>query len=165
MMNFNANEIFRIGMEIELNGKTFYQTAAGACKDKDAKAVLEYLRDEEMKHYHTFSRLREDMPQGARTQTVFDPDGQLAMYLKALADTRIFTNETGASNVARKCKTTADVFKAALQFEKDSVLMFQAMKDMTRPEWGQEQIDLLIAAEQEHVRRISAALATAQQKA
>jgi rubrerythrin len=159
MLSFSADEIFKIGMEIELNGKTFYDTAAGACEDPDAKQVMEYLRDEEQKHYDSFSTMREALPEGAKTETVFDPDGQMGMYLKALADSRVFTSETQASDLAKTCNAPAEVFQVALRFEKDSVLLFQTMKEATKPEWGQDKIDLLIEAEKEHIRKISEALA------
>ena len=155
---FSADEIFRIGMDVELNGRAFYEAAVEQSESEEAKAMLKHLGDEEVAHYETFSKMREQLPPQAKTETVFDPDGQLSAYLKALADSRVFTNETQAAEVARGCKTAADVLRVALGFEKDSVLMFQAMKEMTRADLGKEKIDGLIRSEKDHISTLSKAL-------
>jgi rubrerythrin len=158
MLGFNADEIFRIGMEIELNGKAFYQAAVESSVDKEAKAIFEYLRDEEAKHYDIFSKMRGKLPEGAKAQTVFDPDDEMALYIKALADSRVFTTESEAARVAKSCKTPVEVLRAAFQFEKDTILLFESMKKVTKVEWGQEKIDDLIDEEKGHIRKISAIL-------
>ncbi|MEW6356490.1 MAG: hypothetical protein AB1696_09200 [Planctomycetota bacterium] len=158
-IGFSADEVFKIGMEVELNGEAFYDAALELCKARETKKTIKYLRDEEQKHYATFALMRDQLPAAARAATVFDPDGQMAAYLKALADSRVFTNENQAADIARKCKSPEEVLQVALRFEKDSVLMFQAMKEGTKPEWGQDKIDLLVEAEKEHIRRINALLA------
>jgi len=158
MLSFSADEIFKIGMEIELNGKAFYKAAAELCKDKEVRAVIEHLRDEEARHYDVFSGMREKLPESAKTETVFDPDDEMALYIKALADSRVFTNEKEAVNQAKSCKNPAEIFRIALGFEKDTILMFESMKKVTKAEWGQAKVDRLIEEEKEHIRKISAAL-------
>jgi rubrerythrin len=159
MLGFNADEIFRIGMEIELNGKAFYQAAVESCADKEAKGIFEYLRDEEAKHYDLFAKMRSNLPQGAKAQTVFDPDDEIALYIKALADSRVFTTEIEAARLAKSCKTPVEVLRVAQQFEKDTILLFESMKEVTKAEWGQAKIDDLIDEEKGHIRKISAILA------
>lgn len=158
MLGFNADEIFRIGMEIELNGKAFYQAAVESSVDKEAKAIFEYLRDEEAKHYDIFAKMRGSLPEGAKAQTVFDPDDEVTLYVKALADSRVFTTESEAARLAKSCKTPVEALRAALQFEKDSILLFQSMKTVTKAEWGKEKIDDLIDQEKGHIRKIAAIL-------
>jgi len=156
MLAFNADEIFRIGMEIELNGMAFYRAAAESCIDKEAKSIMEFLGNEEAKHHQIFSAMRGKLPEGAKGQTVFDPDDEMALYVKALADSRVFTNESEAAKLAKSCKTPVEVLRAALQFEKDTILLFESMKKATKPEWGQSKIDGLIEEEKGHIRKIAA---------
>lgn len=158
MLSFSADEIFKLGMEIELNGKAFYQAAADRCSDKEAKAAIEYLRDEEGKHYETFSKMREQLPPSAKEKTVFDPDDETTQYIKALADSRVFTNQSEAVQRAKSCTTTAEILRTALGFEKDTILLFETMKKATKEKWGQKEIDRLIEEEKVHIRKISAAL-------
>ncbi|NOZ21883.1 MAG: rubrerythrin [Planctomycetes bacterium] len=157
-IGFSADEVFKIGMEVELNGKAFYDAALGLCEDEEPKETIKHLRDEEGKHYASFAKMRDQLPPEAKAETVFDPDGQMAAYLKALADSRVFTSESQAADIARNCRSAREILQVALRFEKDSVLMFQALKEGTKPEWGQEKIDYLIGAEMEHIRKINALL-------
>jgi len=157
--HFSADEIFRIGMEVELNGKDFYDAAASMCEARETKGTLEYLRDQEAEHYHVFSEMRDQLSAEAKAETVYDPDGQMSAYLRAIADSRVFTNQTEAAEAAKNCESAADVLRIALRFEKDSVLMFQAMKALVPEKWGQSKIDGLISAEQGHIREISDMLA------
>ena len=152
---FNADEVFQIGMEVELNGQAFYEAAAARSSEEQPKEVLLGLAEQEAVDHRVFSRMRGRLPAEAQPTAVYDPDGQMGSYLKALADSRVFTNATQAGDVAHNCETAVDVLDVALQFEKDSVLMFQAMKEMTRPDWGKDKIDGLIRAEEGHIRQIS----------
>jgi len=161
-LHFNADEVFRIGMEVELNGKAFYDEASKRCESDTLRPILELLRDEEQKHYEAFAAMREKLPTQAAEQTVFDPDGQMGAYLKALADSHVFTSATHAADLARQCENEIELLGLALQFEKDSVLMFQTMKELTRADLGQKQIEWLIGEEQEHVRKIAGVLNTIQ---
>ena len=158
-IQFNADEVFRIGMEVELNGKAFYHEASTLVKSLELRVILELLRDEEEKHYNAFAAMREKLPAAAAEETVYDPEGEMGAYLKALADSRVFTSESQASEVARACDDEEEILRLALKFEKDSVLVFQAMRDLTKAEWGKEKIDWLIEQERDHVRKISGALA------
>jgi len=155
---FSADEVFKIGMEVELNGKAFYQAALDVCGDQEPRATIEYLRDEEDKHYASFAEMRDKLPAEAKSESVFDPGGEMAAYLKALADSRVFTDETQAADIARKCGSAQELLHVALRFEKDSVLMFQALKEGTKAEWGRDKIDFLIEAEKDHIRKINAIL-------
>jgi rubrerythrin len=102
--------------------------------------------------------MRKSLPEGAKAETVFDPDDEMAQYIKALADSRVFTNESEAAKYAKACRSPAEVLRAALQFEKDTILLFEMMKKATKPEWGQAKIDDLIEEEKGHIRKISAML-------
>ena len=162
---YNADEIFRIGMEVEENGEAFYAAAAEVETDEEAKAMMEYLRDQEAAHRRIFAEMREQLPANAKPEGVYDPDGQMAAYLEAIAHSHVFTDQTQAADLARECEAAVDVLNVALQFEKDTVLLFQTMKDMTKPEWGRDRIDGLVSAEQGHVRDIAAMLAKLRAKA
>lgn len=158
-IRFNADEVFEIGMAVELNGKTFYDEASRLCETPEVRGVLEILRDQEQEHYEAFAAMREKLPPDAALQAVFDPNDESGAYLKALADSHVFTSQTQAGDVARECENERDILRLALRFEKDSVLVFQTMKELTKAEWGGDRIDWLIEAEKEHVRQIAGVLA------
>ncbi len=158
-IQFNADEVFEIAMDIEANGEAFYDAAAQQAKRADAKAVFERLREAEKRHYATFKALREKLPPDAAIAAVHDPEGQISLYLKALSESRVFGNKEEARQLAGKVKDEIEALKIALQYEKDTIVFFHTMQEVTKAEWGKEQIGKLIAEEQTHVRDISAALA------
>ena len=57
--------------------------------------------------------------------------------------------------MASRLRDEIEVLRAALAFEKDTILFFQSMKDMTKEELGRGEIDRLIEEERKHVVWIS----------
>jgi rubrerythrin len=152
---FNAEEVFKMGMDIETNGEAYYRKAAELTKDAEVKKVLFDLMEEEKKHFDTFKKLLESLPAKSSLPTVGDPEGQENLYLNALVKSRLFNNVHEAEELASKVKTAEEVLKAALTFEKDTILFFQTMKSMTREDLGRAEVDMLIEEERKHVVRIS----------
>ena len=85
-ISFNADEIFEMAEEIERNGARFYRKAARTAEDKQVKQMLLDMAAMEDGHLKTFEQMREELDEGQRVSGVFDPDGQSALYLQAMAD-------------------------------------------------------------------------------
>lgn len=160
---FNADEVFEMGMDIERSGEAFYRKAAELAKDPRVKEVLTKLMREERKHYGIFKKWRESLEPKSSMPTVVDPEGQQSLYLEALVKSRLFGNEKEAEEVAAKVASGVEALKAALAFEKDTILFFEAMKGMTREDLGRGDIDKLIAEECRHVAQIGRAIREAEE--
>ena len=154
-ISFNADEVFEMGMDIERNGEAYYRKAAELAKNAEIRSVLLRLMEEEKRHFATFKKLREALPPKSSLPTIADPEGQEYLYLDALVKSRVFNNVREAEEVASKLGDEIEVLKAALVFEKDTILFFQSMKGMTREELGKGEIDKLIEEERKHVVWIS----------
>jgi len=150
---FNADEIFAVAEEIERNGAVFYRVAAGQTKDDDAKKLLEDLAAMEDDHLKTFLTMREGLTERDRKAMTFDPNDEAALYLNALADTRVFFKKT-MSTVAPE-----DIFKAAILAEKDSIAFYLGMKEVVPRSAGKGQLEDIIREEMRHVRILSERLA------
>ena len=142
-------------MDVEKNGEAYYNKAAELASDPEVKKVFEYLAGEEKNHWETFKQLREGLSGDMAAQTVMDPDGVNELYLDALVRSRLFSSEREAEQAAENAKDAVAALKAALTFEKDTILFFSMMKSMTRGDLGADKIDLLIAEEQKHIIRIA----------
>ncbi len=154
-ISFNADEVFEMGMDVETNGQAYYRKAAELSKNDEIKKVFLRLMEEEKKHYETFKELREALPPKSAQPTIVDPEGQEYLYLDALVKSRIFNNVHEAEELASKVGDEIEALRAALTFEKDTILFFQTMKSMTREDLGRNEIDRLIAEERKHVVWIS----------
>ena len=155
---FNVDEVFEIAEAIERNGADFYRKAAEALTDPEARALLLDFAAMEDQHQKTFAGLRSGLTANERRETIFDPDGQAVLYLKALADTRVFfEKEMDVSSLEK-------IFKAALTAEKDSIVFYLGMRDLVPEDLGKQKIDAIIKEEMTHIRIIGRDLAALKKK-
>lgn len=156
---FNAEEIFHIAIQIEQNGEEFYNLMVKQVADNKAKDVCQRLAGEEHKHRLMFEDLLKELviKKGSVYNLTEFPESDLA-YLKALADTNVFTHKLNTVALSSQMPSAKSTVKFALDFEKDSILFFLQMKKFTRPEWGQVEINKLIEQEQEHIRLLTGLL-------
>jgi rubrerythrin len=149
MYDFNADDIFEIAEQLERNGAQFYQTAAKAVKDNNNRDFLVTLAAMEVEHEKTFARMRSQLTTSEKTETVFDPQGEAAGYLKALADTRIFFE--------KKIDTSSmeAILKDAIAAEKDSIVFYLGMREAVPENMGRSHIDEVIKEEMGHIRLLS----------
>jgi rubrerythrin len=152
---FNAAEVFQIAIEIEENGKAFYEKAQKIIQDAEVKALFADLATQEVEHKKRFEMLKAQLPQAASAPTVSDPNDELYAYLRMMADQHVFVSVAGVDEQLAQIKTATDALKLAIQFEKDSVLFFLSMQDATCEDKGRELIQSLVKEEQEHLKRLS----------
>jgi rubrerythrin len=154
----NVDEIYRVGVEIEKNGKAFYQAAASATKDAALKKLCGELAAWETKHVDLFEGLRRALPAEAREDGSFDPGGEESQYLKATADSHVFVKNKDVLSLVERCTSAAAVLDLAIEFEKDSVVFYSALKQLLPKAPG---LDALIDEELRHIGILTAQRARA----
>ncbi len=152
---FNANEIFQIAINIEENGKRFYEKAMELIDDKDAKALLASLAKEELEHLKKFTELKEQLPKEAAAGTVWDPENDMNNYLHMVADMNVFSSDFNLKDELSQVKSAEDALKFGIQFEKDSIIFFLTIQDATDEAKGRELIGQLIEEEKGHLKKLS----------
>lgn len=155
IFGFNAAEVFQIAVEIEENGKAFYEKALAKIKDPDVQAIFQDLALQEVEHKKKFLEMKAGLPQQASQSTVFDPNNETALYLKMMADGHVFRTSDNVDRKLAQVKDAVDALRLAMEFEKDSVIFFLSMQDATEEEKGRQFIGLLVREEQEHLRRLA----------
>jgi rubrerythrin len=153
---FTADEVFRIGERIEVNGERFYRAAAKAVGNGPLRARLEDLAGQEHEHQARFRHLREQLGPGAAGKTAFDPDEETALYLDATAATHVFGRELDPDSFSLGAQSPREILSRALQFEKDSIVFFLGMKGFVPATRGGDKIDWLVQEEMKHIRLLSA---------
>jgi rubrerythrin len=155
MYGFNAGEVFKVAIEIEENGRQFYEKASALAGSPETKKVFQELGAEEVKHKARFTELMNELPASTTGATVWDPDNEIDQYLKMMADMHVFRK---ADNVAVLLGSAGDqkaALKLAIQFEKDSIVFFAEMQTLAENAEGQAKIGQLVVEEQSHLRRLS----------
>jgi len=146
---FSADDIFEMAEQLERNGAKFYRTAAEKVADTSAKELLIGLAVMEDEHEKTFASLRAELSEKEKAATVFDPEGESTLYLRSLADTRVFfEKEIDISSMK-------DILKAAIEAEKDAIVFYLGMKDLVPDKLGKDKLEIIIKEEMGHIRILS----------
>ena len=147
--DFTANDVFEMAEQLERNGAKFYRTAAENVSDPKYKELLIELAAMEDEHEKTFASLRADLTKAEKTTTVFDPEDESALYLRALADTRVFFKKK------IDISSMKEILKAAIVAEKDSIVFYLGLKDFVPDQVGKNRLDTIIKEEMGHIRILS----------
>jgi rubrerythrin len=147
--DFNAKDIFEMAKQIERNGVNFYRTASANVSGDKEKQMLLTLSKMEEQHEQTFAEMEAALKSKEASSTVFDPEDEAALYLKALADTRVFfEKEVDTSSMK-------SILKEAIGAEKDSIVFYLGMKDLVPDQSGKKRIDDIIKEEMGHIRLLA----------
>ena len=151
--DFNADEMFEIAEQLERNGAKFYRNAANGISDPAGKTLLIKLAGMEDEHEKLFRSLRATLTEKEKTSTVFDPQNEAVLYLRALADTRVFFEKNAPGPSMR------EILKSAIEAEKDSIVFYLGMRDAVPEKLGRNKIEAIIKEEMGHIRLLSGELA------
>lgn len=152
--DFNADDVFEMAEQMERNGGNFYRDAARQTFLSEAeKQMLLELARMENQHEKQFQAMRAELTGDEKAATVFDPTGEAVLYLRALADTRVFFE--------KEIDTTSmeAILKAAIGAEKDSIVFYLGMKASVPESMGKDRLDEIIKEEMGHIRLLSQKLA------
>ena len=150
-----ADEVFGIGVEIEKNGYAFYSAAAAATAGMEIKKLLLDLATWETKHIETFMALREHLSPQALNENLYDPGGEITMYLKATADSHVFVKSSTMEKLTAECKTPVDILNIAMSFEKESVVFYSLVREAVGAASGRGDVEKIIHEELTHIGYIT----------
>lgn len=150
---FNADEIFEMAEEIEINGAMFYREAAK--KYPAVKDVLLELASMEDEHLKTFAAMRKELSEAEAETSVFDPDNQIQMYLKVMADEHVFNVKIAPDELLSRQKSPQDVLRMAIRLEKDSIAFYTGLKESVSRQTGRDKVQEIIREELGHIVTIS----------
>lgn len=148
---FAGSEIVEIGIQIEKNGRDFYNTLEKKSKNQKASEIFKYLAGEEEKHIVVFQKILDSL--GKNEPPELYPDEYFA-YMNALASEHVFTKEDKGEEIAKTIKSDMEAVNMGIGFEKDSIIFYEGMKKVV-PEYDLKLVDELIMQEQDHLSILS----------
>jgi rubrerythrin len=128
---FSGKEVLNIAIQIEKNGYTFYSQAAKKVTDKTARELIEWLAQEEKSHIGRFQDILSSFNPEELDMSPAEFE-EYSLYLKALADARVFTTGLKAEEAAQGIKSGDDAINLAIGFEKDSLLFLNGIRMMVK---------------------------------
>ncbi|MHB1316985.1 MAG: ferritin family protein [Anaerolineae bacterium] len=147
-----AQLVLQWALEIERNGETFYRSVASVAQDRDVKTLFQDLAYQEERHYRTFERMLARVPE---TASEVETDNYRAFMQSALSEALIGP-EKGMER-ARQAETEEQALRAAMAFEKDTLLFFYELADAV-PADQTAALRAIIDEEREHLRQLSRVL-------
>jgi len=140
-----------MAMEIERNGQKFYERGAEIVSDPAVKKLMTDLVEWEKGHEQLFQGLRGELTDDERASTAFDPDGEMELYVKAMAGEHVFTKKADPATLISEGDSAADVLHKALDMERDSILFYVAIKNAVPKRLGADKVEALIREEMSHI--------------
>jgi len=148
---FAGSEIAELGIQIEKNGKDFYETVLSDSKNEAAKRLFKYLAGEEEKHIAVFQKI---LIATEKYEPVESYAGEYFSYMRALAAECIFTKKNKGKETGKKIKSDKEAVELGIGFEKDSIIFYEGMKKVV-PEYDHKIVNALIAQEQSHLTQLT----------
>ncbi len=152
-IEFNAAEIFEMAEQIERNGAAFYRAAAG--QFPQASVLLNTLAEQEDEHLAIFTGMLRELGARETEPVIFDPDNDAALYLKAMADRRVFKIDQDPGSMLGDNPSLEHVLGIATGMEKESIVFYTGMKALVSPAQGQDRLDAIILEEWKHITFLS----------
>jgi len=148
---FTGSEIVELGIQIEKNGRDFYNALVKKTKNKKSKDVFKYLAGEEEKHIAVFQKMLDSVHKYVPPETY---PGEYFAYMNALSREYVFTQKQKGEEIAKNTRSDRQAIDLGIGFEKDSILFYEGMKRVV-PEYDHKVVDELIVQEKAHFKQLS----------
>jgi rubrerythrin len=153
---FNAGEVFKIALQIEDNGRRFYEEASAGPFPDNMRLIFKELGAEETAHKTIFQKLMNALPPEAKKEAVWDPDNELDQYLKMMADEHVFRQKPEViSEKLKAVGTSAEAVKMAMGFERDTIVFFLELMSVSDGFESQGEIKKLVDEERKHLKKLT----------
>lgn len=151
-IKFSGYEIGEMAIQIERNGKAFYEELVKKSKDNDLRIFFKYLADQETEHMERFKGLRDTLASEGYVAP-YDWD-EARDYLTALVAKEVFSDANLGAQIAENAKDESAAFDAAIGLEKDSLLFYhEMMRFVNDADWPL--IEQIAQEERKHIQTLS----------
>jgi rubrerythrin len=147
---FAGSEIVELGVQIEINGRDFYEEILKIVKNPKSREVFNFLKGEEEKHIKKFRDILKSVssyePKEAYPEEYFS-------YMNSLASEYVFTKKGKGIEIAKTAQDELEAITLGMGFERDSITFYEGMKKAV-PESDKKTIDILISEERSHLDKL-----------
>lgn len=151
-IKFSGYEIGEMAIQIERNGKAFYEELARKSNEADMKTFFKYLAGQEEEHIERFKQLRDRLSKEGYVAP-YDWD-EARDYLSALVSKEVFADENMGARIAEEAADERAAFDAAIGLEKDSLLFYHEMMRFVNKQ-DHPLIEAIAEEERKHIADLS----------
>ena len=151
-ISLSGSELISLAIDIERRGIAFYDIMARTAENDATRETFRYLVEMEREHVRTF----QDMLNNAeKSKLSRDHTQSKAIYLQALADSAVFTEDMATGETAAQVASDIGALELGISAEKDSILFYYELRDILAEPPGDE-IGKIIDEEKQHLSQLSA---------
>ena len=144
---FSPQEILRIAVGVEENGKKLYAALEANATNPKVKDIWQYLKEQEEVHRTIFQGMLDKIGD----YIVYEHStGEYQAYIKAIASQYIFTQQLIEKKISVLFKSDLEAVEFGIYIEKESVLTYLALREYVLTE-KQLVLDKVIDEEKTHL--------------
>lgn len=143
---FEGAELVKFAIQLETNGYDFYRESSARLNAAPSKAIFDSLARQELEHKATFERLFENT---GRPSIFESYPGEYDLYLKAYADSYVFTAKRMNDMLANPRLNEKEAVQFGIDSEKESILYYTSIKEVIH-QTDRSIIDRIIVEERKH---------------
>jgi rubrerythrin len=146
----SPQEILKIAIKVEENGKKLYGILEEKAKDEEIKKIWRFLKEQEEEHRKVFQKMLENV--GEYIVYEFSP-GEYEAYLKAIASMYVFAPQLIEEKTKTLFKSDLEAVEFGIYIETDSILVYSAFKEYVMNS-KQHILEKVINEERNHLVRL-----------
>ncbi len=152
MAVFDASQALDMAMRIEENGEAFYRASAEHVDDAELAELFEDLAGREQAHYRVFAEMAEGIDPSP--QPSGEEVGDYASFLEVALDHALFAGPDKALRMAEEARDRLTALRAAMGFEKDTMLFYYDLMEMV-DDADRAIVSDIVREEKQHLRRLA----------
>ena len=145
---FTVKEISELAVQLEKNGQQVYRQAITRVREPALASVLQRLAEDEKRHAEWFADLAASEP-NLPVSAELEEMGK-AMIKDSLANQSFSLSDTDFASL----RSPRELIEVAVEFERDTVLFYNMLREFVEQEDALEHLDAIIAEEEKHIRKL-----------
>ena len=145
---FTIHDLYDIAIKMEKNGKTLYLESAAEAAQRDLKAMLKWMADEEAAHGKWFLDQKQQTPYTIEEKRLKEmlPDvlqDMMGVHTLNLEDINFSSIED-----------VKELVRTFIEFEQETIMFYETLGIFIEDENAQKGIDTIVAEEKRHVDKL-----------
>ena len=145
---FSLGEIVDLAIQIEKNGERSYRKAQKEVGSPELASILEWLSNDEKEHEKWFIDMKKGIDEKIEDPKLEEMGREI---LNTVLGEQAFSMDDADFSRIKDINT---LFEVSLEFEKDTILFYEMIKDFIDDRKVLAGIDRIIKEERKHVKRL-----------
>jgi len=145
---FTLGEIVDLAIQIEKNGENSYRRAQKEVTNRDLASILEWLANDEKEHEKWFLDMKQAINEKLEDPLLEEMGREI---LNSVLGEQTFSMDDADFSRIQDINTLLEI---SLEFEKDTILFYEMIKDFVDDSRVLKGIDKIIKEENKHVKKL-----------